>query len=116
MRVTLENLTPGMTLAANLQEPGGRLLLPAETTLTDRHLRYLQMWGVADAEVEGEESATGAAASETLDPTLLPAAEERMRGHFRHADLAHPVIEQVFQYCLSREVRRLAGEVATDAT
>ena len=43
MRVSLDDLKPGMTLAADLQEPGGRLLLPAATILTDRHLRYFQM-------------------------------------------------------------------------
>ena len=37
MRVSLDDLKPGMTLAADLQEPGGRLLLPAATILTDRH-------------------------------------------------------------------------------
>jgi hypothetical protein len=53
MRVGFEYLKPGMKLAGDLLEPGGRLLLPRGTELSERHLRYFQIWGIAEAELEG---------------------------------------------------------------
>ena len=112
MRVTLDDLKPGMTLAADLQEPGGRLLLPAATVLTDRHLRYFQMWGVLGAEIEGDEVQAGGTA-EPMDPALVAEAEANMAALFRHTDVNHPVVSQVLRHCVAREVRRLASVGST---
>lgn len=109
MRVSLDNLKPGMTLAANLQEPGGRLLLPAATVLTDRHLRYFQMWGVAEAEIEGDDAQASGVDAEVVDPAVIAEAEGRTAARFRHADITHPVVSQVLRHCVEREVRRLAA-------
>ena len=109
MRVSLDDIKAGMTLASDLQEPGGRLLLPAQTVLTDRHLRYFQMWGIQDADIEGEQAQTGADHAEAADPALVAEAEARMASHFRHADTNHPVVSQVLHHCVAREVRRLAA-------
>lgn len=109
MRVSLDDLKTGMKLATDLMDPGGRLLLPAETELTDRHLRYFQMWGVSDADIVGDDSA-GSPGEELLsDPAIVAEAEARMKSLFRHADTTHPVESQILQHCLAREIRRLAS-------
>jgi hypothetical protein len=112
MRVALEDLSPGMTLAADLQEPGGRLLLPAATVLTERHLRYLQMWDIAGADIAGDETASGRAESAAADPAVVARAEARMASRFRHADPAHPVVAEVLRHCVAREVRRLGSRAS----
>jgi hypothetical protein len=109
MRVSLDDIKAGMTLASDLLEPGGRLLLPAQTVLTDRHLRYFQMWGIQDADIEGEQVPTGEDAAEPADPALVAEAEARMASLFRHADTSHPVVSQVLHHCITREVRRLTS-------
>jgi hypothetical protein len=109
MRVSLDDIKAGMTLASDLQEPGGRLLLPAQTVLTDRHLRYFQMWGILDADIEGEQVLAGQDHAELADPALVAEAEARMASHFRHTDTNHPVVSQVLQHCVTREVRRLTS-------
>lgn len=112
MRVSLDDLKAGMTLAADLQEPGGRLLLPANTVITDRHLRYFQMWGVTDAEIEGDQPQSGANEANPADPALVAEAEARVASLFRHTDTTHPVVAQVVTHCIAREVRRLAAAQA----
>jgi hypothetical protein len=111
MRVSLDDLKPGMTLAANLQEPGGRLLLPAATVLTDRHLRYFQMWGVGEADIESDGTET-AVETEQADPALVAEAEANMALLFRHTDTKHPVVSQVLHHCVGREIRRLTARTA----
>jgi hypothetical protein len=109
MRVSFDDLKAGMTLAADLQEPGGRLLLPAATVLTDRHLRYFQMWGIGEAEIEGDGPQAGPSDAQLADPALIAEAEGRMASLFRHTDITHPVDSQVLRHCVTREVRRLAS-------
>jgi hypothetical protein len=108
MRAILDDLKPGMTLSADLFESGGRLLLPAGTALTDRHLRYFHMWGVAEVEIEGDDRLQDPAA--TVDPATRAAIETRLGDLFRHVDLTHPAAAQVFAYCLARELRRAATD------
>ena len=104
MRLALEDLTPGMILAADLQETGGRLLLPAKTALTERHLRYFQMRGVVDVEVEDGEGGAGEPGA-AIDPARRTEAGTRIAAIFRHADLTNPAVAQVFAYCVARELR-----------
>jgi hypothetical protein len=76
MRQSLEDLKPGMILAADLVETDGRLLLPLGTVLTDRHLRYFQMWGVLGVEIEGDDAEAEKPAP--VDPALHAAVEARL--------------------------------------
>ena len=107
MRTRLDDLKPGMKLSADLLETGGRLLLPAGTELTDRHLRYFQMWGVLEAEIEGQEGETAPPAP--VDPAVQAAVEARLADLFRHTDRNHPAVAQVFSHCVAREICRSAG-------
>jgi hypothetical protein len=105
MRLALEDLKPGMTLSVDLLEAGGRLLLPAGTALTERHLRYFQMWGVVHAEIDGGEAAETAV---PVDPAVQAEIEARITDLFRHTDRSHPAVAQVFAHCVARELRRAA--------
>jgi len=111
MRCRLDDSKPGMILAANLLEPGGRMQHPAATELTDRHLRCFQTWGVADTELEGDERDLPAAFP--VDPEVRAAVETRVGSLFRHADLAHLAVAQVHAYCVARELRRAARPSAS---
>jgi hypothetical protein len=101
MRMSLDTLRPEMVLAADIVDGMGRLLLPSGTALTDKHLRYCQMWGVLEAEVVGEETPEPPADAE-VDPAHLAAAEAELLPLFRHCDLSHPPMETLFRYCAHR--------------
>ncbi|HEU5169053.1 MAG TPA: hypothetical protein VFU46_00875 [Gemmatimonadales bacterium] len=47
------------------------------------------MWGIAEADVEGDELASER--DELVEPARLVAAAAEVRSLFRHADLDHPV-------------------------
>lgn len=105
MRVSLENLRADMVLAADVVDSGGRLLLPNGTALTDKHLRYCQMWGVAEAEIVGNEG-TEPASDPGVDPTLVAQAEAAIGLRFIHVDRDHPAIEPLFRYCVQFQLKK----------
>ncbi len=104
MRVSLEDLRPEMILTADLTDGVGRLLLPSGTALTEKHLRYCQMWGVAEAEIQGDDRGEGGA--DVLDPAILQAAEAKLLPRFRHTTLAHPFIATIIRHCTLAAVRK----------
>jgi hypothetical protein len=112
MRATLDDLKPGMTLSVELIDSGGRLLLPAGTELTDRHLRYFHMWGVTEIEIEGDDRLPDHTAA--LDPAVRAAVEARLGVLFRNVNLTHPAAAQVYAHCLARELRRAATAEPAD--
>src|SRR6185295_6284448 len=106
MRVALEQLRPEMALAADIVDSGGRLLLPKGTVLTEKHLRYCQMWGIGEADIQG--AATAEPPPPVIDPAALLAAENRLRPRFRHLDLSHPVVAELFRHVVESAVRQSA--------
>lgn len=107
MIVTFENLRPDMVLAADVLDAAGRMLLPRGTTLTDRHLRYCQMWGILTVDVvgEGADHVEGPA----LDPAHLAEADATLRPRFRHADLGDAVVATLFDHVVREYAKRLAA-------
>ena len=51
-KVNLENLKPGMILAAKVTERGGRVLLGAGMELTEKHISIFRKWGITEADVQ----------------------------------------------------------------
>lgn len=105
MRVSLDNLRPDMVLAADIVDGGGRLLLPGGTVLTEKHLRYCQMWGIVDAEIVGDEAAEDQAEA-TIDPARLAEVEALVGARFVHVSREHPAIEALFRYCVTTELKK----------
>ena len=93
-----------MVLAADIVDSGGRLLLPNGTVLTDKHLRYCQMWGIAETEIEGTEE-TGPDSDPAFDPAAVAQVEASVGARFTHADRGHRAIAALFRHCVERHLR-----------
>lgn len=107
MIVSFDSLRPDMVLGVDVLDGGGRLLLPAGTVLTEKHLRYCQMWGIAALEVEGDEAVP--VPEEEIDPELLARVEEELRPDFRHTDLEHLFVATLFRHCAQARARQQRG-------
>ncbi len=100
----LENAQPGMELAADVTDRNGQLLARAGKEISEKELRLFKMWGVIEIEIAGGEGDDGAGA--TMDAEVLPEHEEAAKEFFRHTDLEHELMVQLFREC----ARRLARE------
>jgi hypothetical protein len=104
-RVTLEQLRPDMVLAAEIVDGAGRLLLPAGTALTEKHIRYCQMWGIVEAEIEAD---AGADVAPELadDPVRIASATALIEPRFARVDRSHPAIEPLFRHVVRAEAAK----------
>lgn len=104
MHVSIDAVEAGMELAADINDANGRLLLPAGTTLTDKHIRYFQMWGILQIDVVADGVVIDA--EPVVDPALLSAAETALAPRFAHTDRRHPAVAALFAYCVAVHVSR----------
>jgi hypothetical protein len=111
--ISVDDLEVGMTLAEDVHDQLGRLLLPGGTALTERHLHAFQMWGILTVKVRGAGQVE--AAEPVISPEILAQAEARVRERMRHQDLGAPVIVEVIRFTVQREARLIAAGDRPDA-
>ena len=51
--INVDYLKPGMVLSNDIKDSYGRFLIGRGTTLEDKHLRIMKMWGITSANIEG---------------------------------------------------------------
>ncbi|TVM32781.1 HDOD domain-containing protein [Oceanidesulfovibrio marinus] len=114
--IFIDDLTPGMKLADDLRGPNGRMLLPKHTVLDESHLRIITIWGVTEANIEGYDQSTCAAASiEALDPTILAKSDRFAQRLFRFCDKNDPVVQELCRLATLRTAADLtAGKHVPD--
>lgn len=102
--VKVSHLKPEMVVCSDVKDRNGRLLVAAGTRLTEKHIRIIRIWGIIEAEIEDNAQDDGVPpANDVLDPVMIRAAEETMRGRFRYNDLDNSVILELFRITSQRE-------------
>ena len=93
--VPTDKLKPGKILAEEVRDINGRLLLARGNEIADNHIRIFKIWGVSEVTVEGPDKG-----GDKFDPDLNPEKFEQVHttvlSLFRHTDLEHPIIKNIF--------------------
>jgi HD-like signal output (HDOD) protein len=112
----LADLQPGMTLAADLVSPQGRLLLHAGARMDERALRMCKIWGVVEADVDGVHDAAPEGVDRAVpngraaaDPEVLERARALLDARLGLSDPRHPAVREVRRLCLPRVAAAVAA-------
>ena len=108
--VTVEQTEPGMVLAAAATDRRGRLLIPAEVTLTERHINALRMWGVPHVEVMGGAPERRAL---SVSPEEAQRVSEEIDARFGDSDPEHEFITALRECATGRALGALDSQVRT---
>jgi hypothetical protein len=112
MRLSLEQLRPGLTLGKPLYNLNGVLLLRAGEVLTAKHLQIFQTWEVREVDVVGEEGSEDAVSpSASVPPEIAAAVEKEIARRFRRTDPANAVLARLRHHA----TRRLTAQVMAEA-
>ncbi len=104
LEITIDKLEPGMVLARDAVHVNGRVLLGAGTIIAPNHLRMLKAWGVFSVGVDGavNEPVANDHPAADAEAERYRAAWESLAPRFRHADMSHPVIAELFRFRLRK--------------
>lgn len=112
--IPLDRIKPGFVLLHDVKDRCGRLLLGEGSAITDRHLHIFKAWGVSEANVHDPEQgelppAERVPVSVSLAPEEMQRARARAMELFRHADLTHPAVMQLYEISLHLIAREMSG-------
>ena len=114
--VRLKYLETGMITASDVFDQSGRMLFPAQTEISAKHIKVLKTWGVNEVEIVGDddEQETPETHTPTLDPAVIAAAQERLQLLFRFNPSGDdPLVAELQRLCLQRLLSQLSeGETA----
>jgi hypothetical protein len=103
--ISLEQLSAGMCVAADVLDRSGRLLLGAGAEIQEKHLKVFRAWGVCQVEVASGKQPIPESSLQTLgiDTELRARVEAELARRFVHTDREHPAIQALFALCVERE-------------
>ena len=78
-QLRVSDITVGMVCAADILNKNGQLLIPANTSIEEKHLRLLKAWGFTELPIL-ENSGTG----NTLSTVITPPCNDELERRFRH--------------------------------
>jgi len=105
-KLKLEQLKPGMIVAAAVKNLDDMLLAPAGCELTERHINILETWGIGEVDVQADEEAKGPVDPlSLLTPSRLKELKEEIRGVFWEVDFANPVQTEIYRLMLLRKAK-----------
>lgn len=86
-------LDQGAILTQDVYNLDGGILFQSGTSLTDRQIEILMMWGVQSVEVEGSENGDNATDIANLSQKDLALAEAAITERYKLVKSSHPVVE-----------------------
>ena len=109
MMVSVENLKPGMVVAADVVNLNQTVLLKSGSLLGPQELRMLKMWGIVSVNIVSKTEQEASLGSEvSLPAEVLREAEAQVSHRFKHVTLDSPAVQLVRQLAIKRAAAELA--------
>jgi HD-like signal output (HDOD) protein len=95
----INNLKPGMVLDEEVRDINGRLLLQRNKQIQSAHIRIFKIWGVTEVNIRGNNGSKDVS-PRNVDPQQIEKIKASTLDLFRHVDLEHPAIKEIFRIAI----------------
>lgn len=104
--IRISKVKPGQVVAVDVKDRSGRILLKADSVLTEENIKIIKSWGVVEIDVNGD-LAEAALDDEmmTVQPEELQQIELGLSQRFRFLNRSHPFIGELYEICLERRLK-----------
>ena len=105
-KVKVESLEPGMIAGADVKNLDGMLLMPTGCELSERHIRILKTWGIAEITVQTDDQDEDKPESRRTVPVAAsPARVRALKARFYQFEEANPVHQEILRLLLRRQTK-----------
>ena len=94
--VHVDKLEVDMVLSEDARDVNSRLLLAKGQKIQSKHIRIFKIWGITEVSVTGGQDGDKISES-NIDPDKLEKITEETKHMFKHVDLSHPAIQELFR-------------------
>jgi HD-like signal output (HDOD) protein len=105
----INDLKPGMILDEEVRDINGRLLLKKDRKIQLSHIRIFKIWGVTEVNIQGNNGNKNPSAK-PASPERIEKIKENTKTLFRHVDLEHPAIKEIFRISVEFRSTHNLGE------
>jgi HD-like signal output (HDOD) protein len=98
--VHVDNIEADMVLSEDVRDIKSRLLLTKGQKIQSKHIRIFKIWGITEVNVVGESRDKKNNTEILIDPDKLEKITEEKKFLFKHVDLSHPAVQELFRISL----------------
>jgi len=104
--LNINDLKEGMTLAADVKNKHGNIMIKQGMTLTEKHIMLLKAWGITDADVEGaDRDRLHQEEMRTVSPEVIAAIENELNGIFPPVD-GNELMSEIYRIARKLKIRQ----------
>lgn len=103
--VHVDNLEVDMVLSEDVRDIKSRLLLAKGQKIQSKHIRIFKIWGITEVSVTGCQDEAKISEPD-IDPDKLERITEQTKYLFKHVDLSHPAIKELFRISILHRSRQ----------
>jgi len=100
-KINISKIKPKMILGKDVVNKEGRLLFPQDLELTPKEIRTLKMWGIPEIAIQMEPGKVAQPCTKKKSPGNKR-ARQFLDNWFDKNDIQNPVIETVYNICMTR--------------
>ncbi|MDY6792466.1 MAG: HDOD domain-containing protein [Thermodesulfobacteriota bacterium] len=104
--IPVNRLKENMVLAEDVRDLNTRLLLAKNLKIQSKHVRILKMWGIAEVKVVADEPDFAETPAKEIDSEALDTLKKRTQHLFRHVDLQHPAMQELFRLSVLYKIQQ----------
>jgi hypothetical protein len=106
----VDNLEVGMTLANDVHDRAGRLLLGAGVELSQKHISIFRTWGVLEVDIAGsDDDGRNSQLPAEVTHEQVDDAMTALAPLFRNSDLEHPVMRELLRLAAVRKASHVSS-------
>ena len=104
--LNINDLKEGMTLAADVKNKHGNIMIKQGMTLTEKHIMLLKAWGITDADVEGaDRDRLHQEEMRTVSPEVIAAIENELKAIFPPVD-GNELMSEIYRIARKLKIRQ----------
>jgi len=105
--LNINDLKEGMTLAADVKNKHGNIMIKQGMTLTEKHIMLLKAWGIPDADVEGtDRDQLHQEEMKTVSPEVIAVIEKELSDFFPPLE-GNEIMSEIYRIAKKLKIKQV---------
>jgi hypothetical protein len=105
--LNINDLKEGMTLAADVKNKHGNIMIRQGMTLSEKHIMLLKAWGISDADVDGfDRDQLNEEEMKTVSPEVIEVIENELRAFFPSLE-GNEIMSEIYRITKKLKIKQV---------
>jgi hypothetical protein len=105
--LNINDLKEGMTLAADVKNKHGNIMIRQGMTLSEKHIMLLKAWGISDADVDGfDRDQLNEEEMKTVSPEVIEVIENELREFFPSLE-GNEIMSEIYRITKKLKIKQV---------